>query len=109
MIVTHHVQSYSTPFSYAQLYTAAKQTDILFTESKMVYTLHFKIYTDVAWCVQNSRNDLPHSCCNWYHNECYKRSEISQPIGLQRSHSLMEAEVVWNIQSQGASDAGHLC
>ena len=52
--------------------------------------------------------NLPHSTYNWYYDQCNQWSEIPQSIRLQGSHSVMEAEVIWHIQSQSASNAGHL-
>ena len=51
---------------------------------------------------------IPHSNCDWYYNECNQRSDISQSIGLQGSHFLVEAEVVRHIESQGTCNARHL-
>ena len=51
---------------------------------------------------------IPHSCCYWHYNECHEGSDISQSIGLQGSHSLMEVEVIWHIESQGTGNTGHL-
>ena len=52
---------------------------------------------------------LPHSACNWCYSQCNQWSNIPQPVRLQGSHSLMEAEVIWHIQSEGTGNAGHLC
>ena len=51
---------------------------------------------------------IPHSYCYGHYNECHEGSDISQSIGLQGSHSLMEVEVIWYIESQGTGNTGHL-
>ena len=56
----------------------------------------------VRYCI------IPDSECDWHYNECDEGSDISQSIGLQGGHSLMEVEVVWYIESHDTFKTRHL-